>query len=395
MPVACVFVPHFALRVAQVGRPELDGAPLVLGPRPGERPRVADATPEAAAHGVRPGLTLREATAFYPTATILTPDPRQEATIAEGVLVALEALSPLVEPAEPGCWYVDLHGLRRRLGPTDRVAALLLSAVPPVLRPRLGVAPGKFMARMASRRAGPGAWRAVTAAEGATFLAPLPVAWLPLPFDVVRRLERLGLRTLGDLAALPVSAVTAQFGPTGRRAWELANGRDDDPVRPRPRPETVVEALELPVPTISREVVLLALQHLALQASARPMLRGRGARRVTVRAVLARGGSWEKTVMLREPAAGEPLAEALQLRLGTIVLPGAVEALTLELSRLTAKIARQETLPGLLPRRPQSLAEAARQLATRYGASPLYRVVEVEPWSRIPERRYALMPFAP
>lgn len=64
MSIACIVIPHFALRVALLERPEFDGAPLVLGPAQGGRPRVYDATPEAAAHGVRGGLGLREAVAF-------------------------------------------------------------------------------------------------------------------------------------------------------------------------------------------------------------------------------------------------------------------------------------------------------------------------------------------
>ena len=68
MSIACLVIPHFALRVALLDRPELDGAPLVLGPAQGGRPVVTDATPEAAAHGVRIGLGLREAIALCPEA---------------------------------------------------------------------------------------------------------------------------------------------------------------------------------------------------------------------------------------------------------------------------------------------------------------------------------------
>lgn len=397
MLVACVFVPHFALRVVLLDRPELDGTPLVLGPPPGGRPLVADATPEAIARGVRPGMLLREATALCPEAIALPPSRGRENAVAERLLAALEALSPLVEPdaGMPGCCYVDLHGLGRRLGSAEQAAAHLLQAVPPVLRPRVGVAPGKFAARVAAGLARPGARCVVPAGEVAAFLAPRSVSWLPLPPDALRRFDRLGLRTLGDLAALPASAVAARFGPAGRRAWELANGRDDDPVRPRLRAETVTETLDLPAPVVGREAFLLALRYLALRAFGRPALEGRGARRVRVRAALDGGGAWEKAVALREPASAERLAEALRLRLGAVELPGPVASLAMELSGLTAEAARQEALTGLHPRRPRPLAEAARQLAARYGASPLYRVVEVEPWSRIPERRHALIRYVP
>ena len=397
MPIACVQIPHFALRVALLERPDLDGTPLVLGPPAGARPIVRDATPEAAARGVRPGLGLREVVALCPEAVVLPPHPLREATARDRILAGLEALSPAVEPDpdRPGCCYVDLGGSARRLGPPALAAERLLATVPPVLRPRVGIAPGKFAARVAAGRAKPGGVRVVPPDRTAAFLAGETVAWLPLPPETVRRLERLGIRTLGDLAALPVPKVAARFGPAGRRAWELAGGRDDDPVRPRERPEVVAEALELPAPATSRETFLLALRRLVRRAFARPSLRGRGARLARLRAVLEGGGSWEKAVALKAPAGETRLLEVLRLRFAAVELPGPVAALALELAGLTTEAAHQEALAGLRPGRPRPLVEAARQLKARYGVAPLYRIVEVEPWSRIPERRHALIRYDP
>src|SRR5262245_13087137 len=126
--VACLLVPHFALRVALLERPELDGAPLVLGPPAGGRSVVQDATPEAAARGIRPGLSLREATALCPEAVVLAPNPVREADVAARLLERLERLSPVVEAdaTVAGGWYVDLAGLERHLGPAEVAAARLL-----------------------------------------------------------------------------------------------------------------------------------------------------------------------------------------------------------------------------------------------------------------------------
>jgi DNA polymerase-4/protein ImuB len=79
----------------------------------------------------------------------------------------------------------------------------------------------------------------------------------------------------------------------------------------------------------------------------------------------------------------------------TLALPGPVEALTLELSGLIDATSRQELLPGFHSRRPRQLAEASRHLKQRFGTSGLYRVAEVEPWSRLPERRHALIAYDP
>ena len=89
------------------------------------------------------------------------------------------------------------------------------------------------------------------------------------------------------------------------------------------------------------------------------------------------------------------MIEILGHRLAAIELPGAAEAMSLELIGMTAETAHQELLPGVRPRRTRPLIDVARQLKQRYGESPLYHVVEVEPWSRIPERRHALLAFDP
>ncbi len=397
MSIACIVIPHFALRVALLERPELDGAPLVLGPPQGGRPIVNDATPEAAAHGIRTGLSLREAVALCPEAIILAPHPARENAAVEQIVAGLEMLSPAVEidARQPGCYAIDLTGLERLIGPPRLAAERLLATVPALFRPRAGVAPTKFTARVAAYGAAPGTVQVVDSSTIRRFLAPAPVSLLPLSPDKRRRLERLGLRTLGDLADLPATAVQARFGAEGRHAWELARGNDREPVRARLHPETVSESLTLPAPATSRETLLIAITRLVLRAFDRAALRNRHVRQARLCASLEGGQAWEQVTTLREPGGPKRLIEALGYRVQSIALPGPVEALTLELSGLIDAISCQELLPGFNSRRPRQLAAASRHLEQRFGTSGLYRVTEVEPWSRLPERRQALIPYAP
>jgi DNA polymerase-4/protein ImuB len=390
-------IPHFALRVALLERPKLDGAPLLLGPPQGGRPVVRDVTPEAAAHGVRPGLTLREAVALSPDAVIVTPHPVREHAAAERVVAGLETLSPAVEidAVRPGCYLVDLTGLERLLGPPRLAAERLLATVPALLRPRAGVAPTRFAARVTAHRATAGAVQVIDHASLPAFLATAPVSLLPLAADKRRRMERLGLRTLGDLAALPPSAVQARFGAEGRRVWELARGHDPTPVRARLQPETVAESLTLPAPATSRETLHIAMTRLVLRAFDRPALQNRHVRQAQLRATLESGQAWEQVTILREPGGHKRLIEALGYRLQSLSLAGPVAELSLELSGLIDATSRQELLPGFHSRRPWQLAEASRHLKQRFGTSGLYRVAEVEPWSRLPERRQALIAYDP
>lgn len=395
MSVAALIIPHFALRISLLDQPELDGLPLILTSPPNSRTVVADCTPEASRQGVRPGMLLREVTALCPEAIFIEPNPVREATIFDEILRSLETFSPSIEAGPPGCCYVDLQGLQRHDTSPEAGAVRLLRLLPPVLRPRAGIAPGKFTALCAARKAHPGNTLLIAEAMMNHFLADLPIAWLPIDPKRIDQMERLGLRTLGEVAALPMTAMQARFGKDGRRAWELANGRDDLAVIPLQRPESVVEGLTLPAPSTSREMLLLGIEQLVRRAFGRPELRHRHVRQVQVQVLIEENRSWEKSLTFREPTGPDRIIEIVAHRLHDLELQGAAERVVLHLVGLVAETTRQQLLPLLAPKRTAPIGQAIRQLEQRYGMSPLYRVVEIEPWSRIPERRYALISYAP
>jgi nucleotidyltransferase/DNA polymerase involved in DNA repair len=397
--VACVWIAQLPLRVEIVRHPGWDGRPLVLGGAPGERKVVQLCSPEAEAAGVRPGLPLREVVPLCPEAIVLPPDPVRTASVLEAVLADLQRVSPLVEPGagDEGYFFLDLRGLHGVYGELPALEEAIRAAVPPLLRPRLGFANGKVAAAVAARLAepGPGRSRVVPASETRAFLAPLSVRHLLLlDPDAVHRLEVLGLRAIGDLAALPFSAVQAQFGPPGAHAWRLAHGKDTEPVVARPVQVSVQDGLRFDDPLGSIDAVMAAIDQLLAHTFSQPALLGRSARQVRLRALLSDGTSWERLYTFKEAlstrdAARRALKSKLDLPNG--LPPAPIDELALELLGLAGEAARQ---PGLFVARARQLAEiaeAARQLRARYGRVPLYRVVEVEPWSRIPERRWALV----
>lgn len=395
MSLACVLIPHLALRIAVFDRPALDGLPLVLTSPSTSRPVVADRSPEAAARGVKAGMPLREVTAVCADAVFVPYNPVAEGIAVERLLDALETVGPFVEAAEPGRCYVDLAGLDRHHGSPEAAARRLLLAISPLYRPRVGVGSNPFLAWVAARQAPPGGVATLPDGDVAATLAPLPTSWLPIAPDLVGRLDRLGLRTIGEVAALSPAALQARFGPVGRRIAELGRGVDPTPFRPRRPVEAVVEEMELEAPTASRDVLLLAVHQLVARAFARPALRARQVRQARLRVVIEGAHSWERELTFREPVGGRRLVETLRARLQSLELPGPAEALSLELVGIVAEVATQELIPLLRPRQDRPLIAAARQLKQRYGSSPLAHIVEVEPWSRIPERRFALISYDP
>lgn len=397
MAITCLRIPHLELRIALLDQPELDGLPLILSNPESGRAVVIDATDEATDKGVRAGHTLREATALCPEAVIVMPNPAMESRVRFEILTQLESLSPLVEADEneSGCWYIDLVGLGRHYATTTDAAQKIVSIIQPILRPRAGVATTRFTARVASGIARPGQVHTVGAGKERVFLANAPVTFLPFSPEMHHQLRRLGLPTLGDLANLPPAKLAARFGPDGRLAWELATGTDCTLVTPRPHEETIVEEIEMPTPAVSRDMLMVGIRQLVERAFARPLLKGKQVRQVTLRAMLENRRSWERPMVLKQPCGQHGLIDALNLRLHALELPGPIEAIAIQLSGIVNEVAHQGMLPILRARHVQPLSDAIDQLRHRYGLSPLYRVVEVEPWSRIPERRHALITYEP
>jgi DNA polymerase-4/protein ImuB len=242
----------------------------------------------------------------------------------------------------------------------------------------------------------PGEACVVPAGRETAFLSPLDISLLPCSPDTLRRLELLGLRTIGDLAALPLGAVQAQFGPEGRRLWELAHGLDREPLRPRRHEESASERLTFSEPTVSTGALLTAGRQLLSRLFRQPALHGRAVRQMRLRAALSDGRSWERTVTFREATADrDQMLYVLRCTLEAALLSRPVEEVELTLSGLTGETGKQEGLFAEKGRRLAQLEEALRQLKARFGQSPVYHVVEVEPWSRIPERRLALIDYDP
>lgn len=421
--VACVWLPRLPLRVEVLRHPAWDGLPLVLGGGPGARKVVHLCSPEAERAGIRPGLPLREVVPLCREAIVLQPDPVRTAAVLDDVLAALQHVSPSVgvggsmgdvaRGAGGGAGagaagggggmagladerlFLDLRGLapvyQADLAQLERAVR---QAVPPLLRPRLGLARSPFAAAVAAQVAPPAGTHLVPAQATPRFLAPLPISHLPFPPEVHERLHLLGLRTVGDLARLPFGAVQAQFGPAGAHAWRCARGQDDEPIVPRGTVPSVRAARRFDDPLASVDAVLAHLEHLLAETFAQPALRGRSVRQARLRALLADGSSWERLCTFKEAlATREAARQALKAKLALPNgLPEApIEELSLELLGLAGEAARQASLFATRARQLGQVSEAARHLGARYGRIPLYHAMEVEPWSRIPERRWALV----
>src|SRR4051794_12418984 len=302
--VVCVLLKRLSLIAALGGaRRELIGEPVALAPEPGREQRVGDVSPAAEAFGIAAGMRVGEALARCPDLRLLPADPEATRGYWNAVLDRLESLGTAVESDDPGVAYFETRGVERlHGGHVEGVLAAVRRVLPASIR--LGVAPSRFAAyaaavhtrpRRTSKTGSGSVFKNGIVPEGAVraFLAPLPVGLLrPRPGleDLPEMLERLGIRTLGELAGLPPSAVAERFGHPGLLALELAQGRDTR-LEPRRPQEPLFERLALPE-AASGPQLERALEMVIARLLARRERRGRSLRVVALSARFVEGGTW-------------------------------------------------------------------------------------------------------
>ena len=390
--IAALVIPAFDLRAALRSRPGLQVAPAALAPLPGTEALIGSVTAAAEVAGVRPGMRLGEALATCPQLQLVEQDPATAEQAWEEILRRLEDAGFAVEAAEAGTVFFETKGVERLYGGLEPALKRALQAAGSLWDPRAGAAERRFAALAAASVARPGQALIVSDDRTRSFIAPLPLTLLPLERERYEDLEELGVRTIGQLAGLPGGAVAERLGPDGRRAWGLARGEHDGKVMPRRPAVALVETLEFPEAVSELLTLRRGLSVLIDRLLARPERAGRPPRKLAIWARLVGGASWRRTVTLREPTA-DPARLRLALASKLAELPAPALKLRLEAAELAEHTGEQlELVAGEGEVLRGRLQEGLRQVRAAVGAGGVSMVVEVAPWSRIPETRALLVP---
>lgn len=384
-----VLMSRLELVVAVGNRRTLLRAPVALAPQSGGSGRVGACSPAAEAQGIQPGVPLAEALARCPQLVLVPPDPVEVDRRWEALLAALEGIGAEPEPLAAGEACFDAGALVRMHRGVDGVVTATRNAVAwPGLR--IGLGPVRFCAQAGARRAGP---RRPSFVHGARELAPMPVELLACRERTARLpalLRRFGLSTLGDLVRIGRGPLGERFGASGVLAHDLASGQDT-PLVPRRAAAGLAERFELPE-TLSGPLLERVLGMLLDRLLARPERQGRALRVVVLEAALAEGGTWRTRVVLREATADRARLElALAPHLAQLGAPAETLGVLVE-SFGGPPVQVMPLLEDDEERRRARLREGLRQVSAGSGAGALLRVVEVDPASRLPERRMALAP---
>ena len=285
-------------------RPELGGKPVIVGAAAG-RGVVLSATYEARAYGVRSAMPMSRARQLCPHAEIVPPRHREYAAVSKQIMAIFRAITPEVEPLSLDEAFLDVSGARRRLGAPSHIGAQIRAEVQEKhhITCSVGVAPNKFLAKLASDQCKPDGLLVVPVAGVLGFLHPLPVEALwGVGRTTARSLARLGLRTVGDIAATPAATLRRELGAaTGDHLAALAMGHDSRPVVPGARGKTIGAEETFPADIGDPAAIRRELLRLSNRTAGALRSSGYVARTVVVKLRRADFSTITRSRTLREP----------------------------------------------------------------------------------------------
>jgi DNA polymerase IV len=307
----------FYASVEQRDDPGLQGKPVIVAWK-GNRSVVCAASYEARRFGVRSAMPAVRAERLCPEAIFVPPDFPRYRAVSQSTREIFKRHTDLIEPLSLDEAYLDVTENKTGLPTATRVAKTIRQQIRDELHltASAGVAPNKFLAKIASDWRKPDGLFVIQPEDLETFLPPLPIGRIPGVGKVTeKRLEQLGIRTVGDMHALELPALEEHFGRWGLRLYELTRGIDHSPVLPD-RPTKSISAED----TFAADVSLSETETVILRLAERVWAASRKDTRIP-RTVVLKLKTAEFQILTRSltplspPSSGEELAAiALTLR---------------------------------------------------------------------------------
>ncbi len=389
MKILCVIMPHFPLSCEIRRHPHLTGHDVAIVFADGSQKLILDYASEL--KGLQRNMTLQQALCLYGGMEILQADMQHYWSVFNSILDALELKSPLVEGIELGNVYIGIEGMQLIYNSDELLAKAMQETIPSVFNALIGIAEGKFAAYLSAVQSQP---RDINILEGdiAPLFEALSCDLLPVSLKIKERLHQFGLHTMGQLARVPTSHLQSQFGPAGIIIKQLARGHDDTPLYPRISEETFEESTTLASITVSLDTIMMALESLLSRAFIRLGQKRLGISRITFWTCSWISEHWEKDIRFKEPVMNTKSAiSRIRQVVETHPQPGPIEQLGMKITGTGRPKGRQSSLMSAV-RVQEHLLDEIKQFELRMGRPLLCQLKEVEPWSRIPERRYIIAP---
>lgn len=390
MKVLCVLLPHFPLKCELRRHPGMRSDSVVIiqsKDTASSQKLVLDFSPEL--EGLQSGMPLQMALSRQAGVELLQADIPHYRSIFDEILDFLEEKSPLVEGSGLGTAYLGVDGLQLIYPDDETLICAIREAIPEGFASQMGIAEGRFPAYLAAL-CSPQGGHLILAGDIGDFLKSLPCDVLPVSLKNKGKLHEFGLHTLGQVAELTPGPAQSQFGPEGKLILELARGHDNTPLHPRLLKEVIEENATLSTVTASLEALMVNWELLLSRVFTRLAPRGMGIRTITLWTMTWRSEHWERSIKFKEPAMDiRGVISRLRPVLENVPQPGPVERLGVKITGLGRRSGRQKSLFSEARAR-ERLLDDIKQLELRLGGPQVFKIKEVEPWSRIPERRYVL-----
>jgi DNA polymerase-4 len=385
-PILHVDMDAFYASVEIRDRPELAGRPVIVG-HTGGRGVVLSASYQARRYGVRSAMPVGRAARLCPDAVFVAPRHAAYGAVSREIMAIFQAVTPQVEPLSLDEAFLDVSGAVRRLGTPASIGALIRRQVSAQqgITCSVGVAPTKFCAKLASVLCKPDGLLVVPAGEVLQFLHPLPVSALWGVGERTRQLlERLGLRTVADLARAPLPTLERELGPAAAaHLTALAWGRDERAVTPHLAEKSIGAEETFAADTADADLIRRELLRLSGRTAAGLRSAGCAARTIVLKVRLANFKTITRSRTLADPTdvAQQIYATACDLLAGAGL--GGTALLRLVGVRATGLIRAADAHTQLtLGERVTSWRDAERavdRISQRFGPGAISRGTLLEP----------------
>ena len=355
--------------------------------------KILDYSPQI--KGVISGMPLEKVPSRYKNSLLINADEFYYKKKNDQIANTLLNLTPLVEKENLGIFYLCMKGTEIIYGGHKGILNILIESIPRYLVPRIGLANSKFVSYVAAVYCNPDR-PATPIKDVSVFLEKISIDRLPLSWEEKSRLHTFGLHTIGQISSVSIGAMQAQFGKSGSLAWSLANGIDERPIISFKQNDSITKVFTFQFPVVTLLEIIFAIDGLLDQVFSDPFLGGKYIRALYVRVDISNENRWEKVVSLKIPVNRKALVlDALKDIFEATNFPGPLESISITVLDMVDEFSVQSNIFGDVHKR-KRIREAIDRLKIRLQIDvPLYKVMDMEPCSRIPERRYSLIEFVP
>jgi DNA polymerase IV len=389
MRIACIHFPHFLFQIERLKKPDIDGQEVIIATSPSGKDKVADCSDEAAAQGITPDMTVREAYFRCPDA-IMLPFSNRYTSAWENILFAIGEFTMRIEAPTLGLAYLDVTKAKAIYPDEHALALAIIQHMKDSfhLDVRVGMGNSRFIAAQAALCA----WGTLVIHPGGEkdFLSLVSMEALPLKEEEKAHLRMLGLNTLKRMVHLSRRDFCSQLGAKGSAIFDMVNGQDDTQLIPKRSGRLYLEReFVSDMPLHTSEEIRPAADDMIRALSSELKKMHLVSRKAAVMLTFQNGRCFEKQLIMKELSAE---SSHLALRVNDFI-----DHLVIENPIASFRIAivdpvSAESEQGDLFRKKSLFTDRLEGIkdyfSALYGFAPLMRIEEGDSQSQLPERRF-------